>query len=79
MKSDGKLLLGLSIGLALGAAVGYVLSSDKKEEWLEQANTLADKVKVGVQNAIYKGKSDVNDLKEDIDDIADIAKKELSH
>ncbi|MFA6701748.1 MAG: YtxH domain-containing protein [Dysgonamonadaceae bacterium] len=79
MKSDGKLLLGLSIGLALGAAVGYVLSSDKKEEWLEQANALADKVKVGVQNAIYKGKSDVNDLKEDIDDIADIAKKELSH
>ncbi|MDD2243730.1 MAG: YtxH domain-containing protein [Dysgonamonadaceae bacterium] len=79
MKSDGKLLLGLGIGLALGAAIGYVLSSDKKEEWLDQANALADKVKVGVQNAIYKGKSEVNDLKEDIDDIADIAKKELSH
>ena len=79
MKSDSKLLLGLGIGLALGAAVGYVLASDKKEEWLEQANAFADKVKANVQNAIYKGKTEVNDLKEDIDDIADIAKKELAH
>ena len=54
------------------------MGSDKKEEWLEQANAFADKVRAGVKSAIYKGKSEVNDLKEDIDDITEIAKKELA-
>lgn len=80
MRSDAKLLLGLGIGVALGAAVGYILGTDKdkKEEWLDQANEFADKVKANVKSAIYKGKSEVEDLKEDIDDIAEIAKKELA-
>lgn len=78
MKSEAKLLLGLGIGIALGAAVGYIMGSDQKEEWLDQANVLADKVRANVKSAIYKGKSEVNYLKEDIDDIADIAKKELA-
>ena len=78
MKSEGKLLLGLGIGIALGAAIGYILGTDKKEEWLEQANEFVDKVKTNVKAAINKGKSEVNNLKEDIDDIADIAKKELA-
>jgi hypothetical protein len=78
MKSEAKLLLGLGIGIALGAAVGYIMGSDKKEEWLEQANEFADKVRANVKAAIYKGKSEVHDLKEDIDDIAEIAKKELA-
>jgi len=42
MKSEVKLLLGLGIGIALGAAVGYIIGTDKKEEWLEQANELAE-------------------------------------
>ena len=78
MNSEAKLLLGLGIGVALGAAVGYIMCSDKKEEWLEQANEFADKVKANVKSAVYKGKSEVHDLKEDIDDIAEIAKKELA-
>ncbi len=78
MKSEAKLLLGLGIGIALGAAVGYIMGSDKKEEWLEQASAFADKVHANVKSAIYKGRNDVADLKEDIDDIADIAKKELA-
>ena len=77
MKSEAKLLLGLGIGIALGAA-GYIMGSDHKEEWLDQANVLADKVRANVKSAIYKGKSEVNYLKEDIDDIAEIAKKELA-
>ncbi len=79
MKSEAKLLLGLGIGIALGAAVGYIMGSDQKEEWLDQANVIADKVKANIKSAIYKGKSEVNDLKEDIDDIAEIAKKELAN
>ena len=31
MKSEAKLLLGLGIGVALGAAVGYIMGSDKKK------------------------------------------------
>jgi hypothetical protein len=78
MKSEAKLLLGLGIGVALGAAIGYIMGSDRKEEWLEQANEFADKVRANVKTAIYRGKSEVDDLKEDIDDIAEIAKKELA-
>lgn len=78
MKSEAKLLLGLGIGIALGATIGYIIGSDKKEEWLEQANAFADKVRANVKSAIYKGKSEVNELKEDIDDITEIAKKELA-
>ena len=66
--SESKLLLGLGIGVALGAAIGYIMGNDKREEWLDQANVLADKVRANVKSAIYKGKSEVNYLKEDIDD-----------
>ena len=79
MKSEAKLLLGLGIGVALGAAVGYIMGSDRKEEWLEQANAFADKVRAKVKTAVYRGKSEVEDLKEDIDDIAEIARKELAN
>ncbi len=78
MKSEAKLLLGLGIGVALGAAVGYIMGTDKKEEWLEQANAFADKVRANVKSAVYRGKSEVHDLREDIDDISEIAKKELA-
>lgn len=78
MKSEAKLLLGLGIGVALGAAVGYIMGTDRKEEWLEQANEFADKVRANVKSAIYKGKNEANNLREDIDDIAEIAKKELA-
>lgn len=48
--------LGLAIGAAIGTALGYVVASDKKEEWLEEVNNLVDKVKTGVKDAISKGK-----------------------
>ncbi len=76
--SESKILLGLGIGIALGAAIGYIMGTDKKEDWLEQANEFADKVRANVKTAIRKGKNEVDDLKEDIDDIAEIAKKELA-
>ena len=74
--SDSKLLLGLGIGVALGAAIGYIMGNDKREDWLDQANAFADKVRANVKTAVYKGKADVEDLKEDIEDISEIAKKE---
>ena len=53
--------LGLAIGAAVGTALGYVVASDKKEEWLEEVNSLVDKVKTGVKDAINKGKKTIED------------------
>ena len=53
---------------------GYIMGTDKKEEWLEQANEFADKVRANVKSAVYKGKVRCM-ISEDIDDIAEIAKK----
>ena len=60
MNSESKLLLGLGIGVALGAAIGYIMGTDRREEWLEQANEFADKVKSHEIGCI---KSEVQDLK----------------
>ena len=76
--SESKLLLGLGIGVALGAAIGYIMGNDKREEWLDQANEFADKVRANVKTAVYKGRHEVEDLKGDIEDITEVAKKELS-
>ena len=78
MKSEGRLLLGLGIGIALGAAIGYILGTDKKEEWLEQASVFVDKMKANVKTAISKGQAHVHSMKEDLDDCLEITKKELA-
>ena len=57
MKSDSaKLLLGLAIGAAIGAAFVYVAKSDKKEEWLNEFNEIAQKAKEGFNKAIAQVK-----------------------
>lgn len=56
-----RLWLGLAIGAALGTAIGYVISSNKKEEWLDEMANLVDKVKDNVNQAISKGKKALED------------------
>jgi len=51
---DSKLLVGLLIGAAVGATVAYLATSDKKDQILEELNSLADKVKEGYRQAINK-------------------------
>ncbi len=54
---DSKLLLGLLIGAAVGGAITYLATSDKKEEWLKDLTDLAGKAKEGFNEALALAKS----------------------
>lgn len=53
---DSKLLLGLVVGAAVGAAVSYLAATDKREQILEDLKEVAGKVKEGFNTAMAKAK-----------------------
>ena len=53
---DSKLLLGLVVGAAVGAAVGYLAATDKREQLLEELNSVVGKVKEGFNSDLAKYK-----------------------
>lgn len=67
MSKTGSNLLFLAIGAAVGAAVGYVVATDKKEQWLKDINSLVDKVKGNVKTAAGKGKDRIDEIAQKID------------
>ena len=61
MKPDNsKLLLGLAIGAAIGAAFVYVATSDKKEEWLKEISEVAQKAKEAFSSTVAQIKEKVS-------------------
>ena len=53
---DSKFLLGLLIGGAVGAAIGYLAATDKREQLIDELNDVVGKVKSAVNMAISKYK-----------------------
>ena len=53
---DSKFLLGLLIGGAVGAAIGYLAATDKREQFIDELNDVVGKVKSTVNMAISKYK-----------------------
>ena len=53
---DSKYLLGLLIGGAVGAAIGYLAATDKREQLIDELNDVVGKVKSTVNMAISKYK-----------------------
>ena len=53
---DSKFLLGLLIGGAVGAAIGYLAATDKREQLIDELNDVVGKVKSNVNMALSKYK-----------------------
>ena len=68
MKSvDSKLLL----GLVVGAAVGYLAATDKKEQLLDELNNVVGKVKEGFNSALAKYKESKQEPVQPAENIAE--------
>lgn len=83
MKKDGlKLMLGVAIGTAIGAAIAYFYDEEKRNAFVDNVNDAADKVGNNVKDAYYearirgrKAKRDLSryvaDLKGDAEELYD--------
>lgn len=71
MKSNGtKLLLGFLVGAAVGTAIGFLLSSDKKEELLDDLSSKLDSTKKKLSDVVKTGIEDVGIAVDKLNSIA---------
>jgi len=64
-KNGTKILLAFIAGAAVGAAIGYFLNSDKKEEIISDIKEGASKLKNDIEDNLTKAKEMVNHLRKE--------------
>ncbi len=57
MNSEGKFAFGVLVGLAVGAAAAYFADKDKRERFVDDMSSTADKMKDGVVEGYYEAKA----------------------
>ncbi|GDX51237.1 hypothetical protein LBMAG27_02840 [Bacteroidota bacterium] len=62
MKDTNKMIAAMLVGAAVGGAVAWFLTSEKKEEMLTDLKDTAEKVKKEFNDVIDKGRQVVEDL-----------------
>lgn len=60
MNKTSSNLLFLAAGALLGAAVGYVAASDKKEQWFNDINNLVGRIKGNIKPSAVRLEDDQN-------------------
>lgn len=67
MKNNGlKLLTGLAIGAAIGAAITYFSDNKKRNEFIDEMSDYSGKVKSNIKDAYYDGKIRARKAKRDL-------------
>ncbi len=73
MKSEVKFGLGIAIGIALGAAIAYFSDKEKRNSFVDDVMTTADKARDSVVEGYYEAKAKYNQyrnkLKKEIQEV----------
>ena len=71
MKSEVKFGLGIAIGVALGAAIAYFSDKEKRNSFVDDVMTTADKARDSVVEGYYEAKYNQyrNKLKKEIQEV----------
>ena len=74
MKSgNSKLILGLVIGAAVGAAACYLMNKENREDLLERINDTVDNAKKKIGNAIGQGMEELDNAVDKVNTLAQSA------
>jgi gas vesicle protein len=69
MNDSTKIVRAFLVGVVAGAAIGYFLASDNKEEIIDDLKNTAQKIKDNLEEDIERGKQIVADLKSKVNDL----------
>lgn len=69
MNNNTKFIAGILIGAAAGAAVAYLLTSDKGKDLMNSVKDYADKATDEVSNLWSKGKETIKEKKDKYTDV----------
>ena len=70
MENDkSKMLVTFIAGAAVGAAIGYLLASGKKDEWVKEFKDLAGKIKDDIKGKMDDGKQAIKDIDKELTDM----------